>query len=384
MIDRLSPDTIPRRRTVLRSALRRGVLLGGVLLLGSVMACDEQGGLTEAPEEQEESEPIDGPAYENPVLVRDFPDPAVMQGPDGTYYAYATETLIDGVFTNIQVATSQDLVDWTWQGDALPGGVDWAQEGRSYWAPHIVYASEQERYIMYFSAHHDQKDAKCLATATSENPLGPFTHDGVPLRCGDGFEAIDPMAFDDPASDKTYLYWGSHGEPIRVQELADTRTEFADGTEPTPVVQPDAGEPYGGLIEGAWTIYRDSTYYLFYSGDNCCGENAHYAVMVARSETPTGPFEPLGDADGTNQSTILTANDTWTAPGHNSVVRDAEGTDWMIYHAINRDQPTRPTGTGADWDRRVMLMDRIVYESSWPHIEDASPSVASPVPIVDD
>jgi arabinan endo-1,5-alpha-L-arabinosidase len=348
--------------------------------MASGTACDQQAP-TAASEQNEDDEPtIDGPAYENPVLGRDFPDPAVLQGPNGTYYAYATETLIDGEFTNIQVATSEDLVEWTWEGDAFPAGVDWAEEGRSYWAPHVVYAPEQDRYVMYFSAHHDQKGAKCLATATADDPLGPFTHDGEPLLCGDGFETIDPMAFDDPESGKHYLYWGSHGEPIRVRELADSRTEFKAGTEATAVVQPDSDEPYGGLIEGAWTTYRDDTYYLFFSGDNCCGENAHYAVMVARAESPTGPFETLGDARGTNRSTILTANDTWKAPGHNSVVRDAEGTDWLVYHAINRDQPTRPTGTGTRWDRRVMLTDRIVYDNGWPRIEDASPSEMAPVP----
>ncbi len=25
-------------------------------------------------------------------------------------------------------------------------------------------------------------------------------------------------------------------------------------------------------------------------GDNCCGEGAHYAVMVARAKKATGPF----------------------------------------------------------------------------------------------
>jgi len=372
-------DAELRTATQARRLLRGSVVVCALFLLGSVVACDEQGGVTKAPAEDEEPATIDGPAYENPVLARDFPDPAVMQSPDGTYYAYATETLIDGTFYNIQAATSENLVDWTWEGDVLPEGVDWAEEGRSYWAPHVVHAPERDRYLMYFSAHHDRKDAKCLAVATADTPLGPFVHDGEPLRCGDGFEAIDPMAFDDPESDETYLYWGSHGEPTRVQPLADSRTEFKDGTAPAVVLRPDPDEPYGGLIEGVWTLYRDSTYYLFYSGDNCCGENAHYAAMVARADSPTGPFTMLGEADGTNRSTILTANDTWLAPGHNSVVRDPAGTDWMVYHAINRDQPTRPTGTGARWDRRVML-DRIVYEDGWPRIEDKSPSAASPVP----
>ena len=356
-------------------------VLAALMLIGAAAGCDQQAVTTAADEEG--SEDVEGPTYENPVQGRDFPDPSVLQVPDGTYYAYATETLIDGQFYNIQVARSQDLVNWSWEGDAFPSGVDWAQAGRSYWAPHVIYVPEQDHYIMYFSAHHDERGGKCLAVATSEHPMGPFAHNGELLLCGEGFEAIDPMAFDDPESGKTYLYWGSHGEPIRVQELAEDRMRFKEGSEPTVAVQPDADEPYGGLIEGAWVIYRNGSYYLFYSGDNCCGPNAHYAVMVARADEPTGPFETLGDARGTNRSAILAADDTWRAPGHNAVIQDADGTDWMIYHAINRNQPTRPTGTGAIWDRRVMLMDRITYDDGWPRIENSAPSGAAPVPVVD-
>lgn len=359
---------------------RRGTRALAMLLLVGIIACDQQGEVTGGEEEEDTTE---GPVYHNPVLGQDFPDPSVLQAPDGTYYVYATETLIDGQFYNIQVAQSQNLVNWSWEGDAFPDGLAWAQEGRSYWAPHVIYAADQDRYVMYFSAHHDDRDGKCLAVATSEDPLGPFTSGGDPLLCGDGFENIDPMAFDDPESGKKFLYWGSHGEPIRVQELADDRIHFKPGSEPTPVVFPDPDEPYGGLIEGAWVIYRDGTYYLFYSGDNCCGENAHYAVMVARADQPTGPFETLGAARGTNRSTILAANDTWKAPGHNSVIQDAAGNDWMLYHAINRDQPTRPTGTGARWDRRIMMMDRIFYDGDWPRIEEGQPSEVSEAPVVD-
>ena len=354
-----------------------------ILLMAGAVACDQQGASPPV-EDDEDDDPIEGETYQNPVLNRDFPDPSVLRAPNGTYYAYATETLIDGTFYNIQVAQSQDLVNWSWEGDALPGGVPWAQEGRSYWAPHVIYAPEQERYIMYFSAHHDEKGGKCLAVATADDPLGPFTHDGEPLRCGDGFANIDPMAFDDPETGDQYLYWGSHGEPIRVQPLAEDREHFEPGSESTPVVFPDADEPYGGLIEGAWVIHREGSYYLFYSGDNCCGENAHYAVMVARADQPTGPFEPLGDARGTGRSTILTADATWKAPGHNSIIRDAAGTDWIVYHAIDRDQPTRPTGTGVRWDRRVMLMDRLTYDGGWPRIEGGQPSAEARVPVVDE
>ena len=65
--------------------------------------------------------------YVNPVLDADFPDPAVILAPDGYYYAYATQTLRDGEWINIQVARSADLVHWEHLGDALPEKPSWAQ-----------------------------------------------------------------------------------------------------------------------------------------------------------------------------------------------------------------------------------------------------------------
>ena len=52
------------------------------------------------------------------------------------------------------------------------------------------------------------------------------------------------------------------------------------------------------LVEAAWVIRHDDYYYLFYSGDNCCGPDAEYGVMVARSKSATGPFETLEAGQG--------------------------------------------------------------------------------------
>ena len=53
---------------------------------------------------------------------------------------------------------------------------------------------------------------------------------GMPLLLGAGFEYIDPMAFDDPATGKRLLYWGSGFQPIKVQELSEDRLSFARET----------------------------------------------------------------------------------------------------------------------------------------------------------
>src|SRR6185437_4130927 len=50
--------------------------------------------------------------FQNPVLDRDFPDPAIVEAADGFYYVYGTQTLRNGRWINIQVARSKDLVHW--------------------------------------------------------------------------------------------------------------------------------------------------------------------------------------------------------------------------------------------------------------------------------
>lgn len=316
--------------------------------------------------------------YVNPVLDADFPDPTVIRAGDGLYYGYATQTEHQGKWINIQLARSPDLVHWQYLGDALPAKPSWAEKTQDFWAPHVQ--RDGPRYIMYFSAKPDSSDERhgmCLGIATATTPVGPFVDIGHPLECGKGFVNIDPMAFDDPATGKHLLYWGSGFEPIKVQELAANRLSFAPESEPTNLVWPNPVKgAFPVLVEGPWLIRHGDFYYLFYSGDNCCGPKANYAVMVARSRSATGPFETLEQATGKPHSIILEKRGYWIAPGHNSIVTDAAGQDWIIYHAVDarhpRENPTDELNT-----RRVMLIDRIRWIDGWPSIDGPSSSAQS-------
>lgn len=45
----------------------------------------------------------------------------------------------------------------------------------------------------------------------------------------------------------------------------------------------------GDVVEGPWFVIRNGWYYLFYSAQGYCGPE--YAVAVARSRDPHGPYE---------------------------------------------------------------------------------------------
>jgi arabinan endo-1,5-alpha-L-arabinosidase len=359
-----------------RIGRRRAFLCGLLVLLACSVAVAQRRQTKSTKQAPATASAANASGYTNPVFDVDFPDPTVMRASDGWYYAYATQTIINGRTINIQVARSKDLINWEHLGDALPVKPRWASETQKFWAPHV--SQFGDTYYMYYSADPNTLTGLCLAVATAQSPRGPFTDSGQPLKCGASFINIDPMAFDDPRTGKRLLYWGSGFQPIRVQELAPDRLSFMPGSQPVDLVatiKDENPDNYQRLIEGAWMTARDGYYYLFFSGDNCCGDKAHYAVMVARSKNATGPFETLAQATRKANSAILERNERWIAPGHNSVVRDSSGHDWIFYHAIDANNRFLKSDIAGDRDvRRVMLMDRLVYRNGWPTIEQRSPS----------
>jgi len=307
-----------------------------------------------------ENEYVDTIPIINPVLNHDFPDPTIIRV-ENKYYGYATNTVVNGRYAHIQLASSTDLAHWKDEGDALPAGATWAS--RDFWAPHVIYDPARKKYIMYYSAESKaDSTGKCIGVAFADRPEGPFVDAGAPLISGKDFEDIDPCAIIDPHSGKKLLYWGSGFHPIQVQELSDDWKSFQRGSTAKAILYPKQEGKYDNLIEGSWIDYANGYYYLYYSGDNCCGARANYAVMVARSKDPFGPFERLGQTRAGGSSVILEKSNDWTAPGHNSIFRDAKGHIYIAYHAVATGTTIKPAG-------RVLLISPVEYEKGWPVVK---------------
>ena len=301
-----------------------------------------------------------GPTYTNPVYDHDAPDPAVIRAPDGTFFAYTTQSLYGTQLIHFPVLRSRDLVTWTEAGDAMPGLPEWAHLGeQDSWAPHVI--RHDGRYLMYISQRRADDGTMAIGVTASDRPEGPFRDAiGGPLITGPEFAAIDPFVME--FEGELWIWWGSAGRPIQAQQLSDDGLSLVG--EPREVHDKEFGEPYEALIEGAWLVEREGFWYLMYSGDACCDEIAHYAVLVARSRSPFGPFERAPD------NPILEANRTYNAPGHHSVITDDAGQYWMVYHAY-----VRP-----DFTFRVMLIDRIDWVDGWPTVNGSRGPSTEPAP----
>lgn len=280
--------------------------------------------------------------YTNPVFPGDAADPTVLRV-NGRFYAAATESMYYGEPYRIGILRSDNLVHWNVAGevfpDQLPAWVD--PVAPSLWAPELTY--HDGRYYLYFSAR-EAPGRHGIGVAWADHPEGPWSFADHPLVVGDSFRNIDPMIFSDDDGTR-YMYWGSAHGPILVQELAPDGLSLIG--EPKAVLYVAPGLPYQGLIEAPWVIKRGEHYYLFYSG-NSPGE---YAISVARATSPLGPFQRHPN------NPIIEENEYFRAPGHNAIVQDDAGQDWILYHAYDRHR----YGVG-----RHLMLDKIVWSEGWP------------------
>ena len=153
--------------------------------------------------------------FTNPVLERNFPDPGVVCAANGTFYAFGTGP-------GIQVAASENLVDWRYLGPALGPGTNtlWG-DGHSFWAADVTRHTwgGQTTYVMYYAGvQSNERQNHCIGVALSPEPQGPYTDVGTPLICRPSYIAIDPKRVD--VAGKAHLFWGSgHGGSIFVSPL---------------------------------------------------------------------------------------------------------------------------------------------------------------------
>jgi arabinan endo-1,5-alpha-L-arabinosidase len=65
----------------------------------------------------------------------------------------------------------------------------------------------------------------------------------------------------------------------------------------------------------------------------------------------------------------LEKDESWFAPGHNSIIKDEKGNAWIAYHAIWPGEAEKERQNGRNkYVRRVMCINPVVYKNGWPEV----------------
>ncbi|RED55550.1 family 43 glycosylhydrolase [Cohnella lupini] len=310
-------------------------------------------------------------AYANPVFEPVLADPSIVRGEDGFFYAYGTEDEWNAGEKSklVPIVKSADLVKWDYVGDAFATRPDWKKDG-GIWAPDISFFNG--KYYLYYSISDWGDQNPGIGVAVSDAPTGPFEDKGKLLESDEiGVEnSIDPMLYVE--EDGTpYLFWGSFNGIFGIRLSADGLS-----------YQGEKFQIAGKDFEGPYIVKRGTYYYFFGSIGSCCaGKDSMYLVSVGRSESLAGPYLDAEDRDIKEASgTVIlhgeSANEEdgnagrFVGPGHNSIIRDDSGTDWIVYHAIDTSDPLLTN----EATRRPLMIDPIRWVDGWPTIKDQVPS----------
>lgn len=337
------------------------------------------------------------PTYTNPA-TGDYgtaaPDPAVIRGRDGYWYAYTTVAKLPGKSTRNQlpILRSRDLTTWEYVGDVFTEGENWptwSNPRKPLWAPDINYYNG--RYYLYYSVvdspEFEQPNAS-IGVATAPTPAGPWTDAGRPIvepRWWEPFpggrrhmSVIDAEVVTAPDGSRYLYYGGFQGGIFAVRLSPDGLTTVGEATQVVSEFR----------LEGAYVVHRDGFYYLFGSAAGCCsGPVTGYTVYAGRSTDPMGPFidehgTPLVSPRPGGTPVLAPNGNRWVGTGHNAIATDLSGRDWIVYHAYDRHDPY--LGPPVPHNRQLLL-DRLDWVDGWPVTRAGEFASDSPqdAPVVD-
>ncbi len=263
--------------------------------------------------------------YENPVMGGDYPDPSVVRVGEDFYLTHSSFEYYPGLL----VWHSRDLVNWRPLCHALTDSVG------SVWAPELVH--HRNRYYIYFPAGGTNW------VVTADRPEGPWSKP-VDLKV----RGIDPGHVVGPDG-KRYLHL-SDGFFVT---LADDGLSVIG--EPKRVYHgwrfPEEWNVECFCLESPKLTVRNGYYYLTVAQGGTAGPATSHMVASSRAKTPWGPWEhsPYNPIVHTRSK-----EERWWSRGHGTLVDDAAGNWWILYHAYEK---------GFHTLGRQMLMEPIEWTS---------------------
>jgi arylsulfatase A-like enzyme len=207
-----------------------------------------------------------------------------------------------GLQRGLNVYSSRDLANWTYEGVALDFNLPGNEIKGSGHRPSVIYNAKTKQYVMWFF-DFTKYPAPMMAVAVSDSPAGPFRIHARDILTGEehGY-AQDCGVFQDDDG-KAYLVYDDGHRNLRVDLLSD---DYLSSTRKTVIAiaasgVEDAAHPTPGLdaYEGSAMIKCKGKYIV--AGSGVCGWGISPTTYAVAS-SPLGPY---------SEPKVMSDKDTW-------------------------------------------------------------------------
>ena len=241
--------------------------------------------------------------FMNPVFAGDYPDPSIIRDGDTYYMVHSSFEYYPGLL----IWQSKDLINWSPVTNALHKYLG------SVWAPDL--AKYKGKYYIYFPANNE------IYVVTANSVNGPWS-DPIDLKINN----IDPGHVVDE-NGKRYLYSANSGYVPLSDDGLSVIGEAKHVYDGWSIPRDWSVECF--CLEGPKLTKRGDFYYLTVAEGGTAGPATGHMIISARSKSPLGPWEnsPYNPIVRTLENT-----EKWWSKGHGTLVEDAKGDWWMIFH----------------------------------------------------
>ena len=246
------------------------------------------------------------------IFPGDYPDPAILRDGADFYMTHSSFTY----FPALLVWHSTDLVHWEPVARAVEDG------DYSIFAPDICKV-DGKFYIYYPTSTGENY------VVTADRPEGPWS---APVKLAVG--GIDPGHV--VAEDGNRYLYTNNGfvTPLTPDGLsaAGRPKKVYDGWP-----FPEEWETEGFWLESPKLFKRGDWYYLVTAEGGTAGPPTSHMVVVARSKSALGPWE---NSPHNPLVHTYSADEVWWSKGHGTLIDDADGNWYVVYHAYRNNYHT--------------------------------------------
>ena len=246
------------------------------------------------------------------------------------------------VIHNVPMYRSTDLVHWDYAGDAFPSKPAWVKPDAGMWAPDVIFHGGQLPDVLRRLGHHAAR--RRLGGRPGNQRLSDRAMDTTPaprssLRPRPSDPGSRRWEFDPEviyAGGHAYLYFGSYFGGVFARELTP------DGPARSPRGDADRDRQ---PVRGHATSSDTRLVLLHGLGDELLqrptdGLRRLHRAIAQPARPVRGSRRTLDLEAGVGGTPVLAQNgNRWVGTGHNAVLTDYTGQEWILYHAVDRNDP---------------------------------------------